>query len=177
MPVPGTHPFKYSCRRSSPCPPSKHRCSLTRHNSTSNATLLRRLIGLIQVSLLQLSFPAGLIAQSDLPESSIPTIQSTIPSPLQYGYRTKITPHFEPPPKKLQNQGQPSGEGDNKGEKPSWLKIGFNQVGRRVVMDIEVWRSTIQVCPTIRFYGIQDCPIATPVLNEAYGPMRDDIAK
>ncbi|KAF8467507.1 S-adenosyl-L-methionine-dependent methyltransferase [Russula ochroleuca] len=91
----------------------------------------------------------------NIPESSIPVIQSTIPSPLQYGYRTKITPHFEPPPKKLQKEAPtPSEE-----EKPYWLKIGFNQIGKRVVMDIE------------------ECPIATPVLNEAYEPMRDDIAK
>ncbi|KAI0292965.1 S-adenosyl-L-methionine-dependent methyltransferase [Multifurca ochricompacta] len=92
---------------------------------------------------------------SNLPETSIPTIQSTIPSPLQYGYRTKITPHFDPPPKKLQKQGPPTSEE----EKPPWLKIGFNQIGKRVVMDIE------------------ECPIATPVLNQAYTPMRENIAK
>jgi tRNA (uracil-5-)-methyltransferase len=73
-------------------------------------------------------------ALSDIPESSIPSIQPTIPSPLQYGYRTKITPHFDPPPKKLQNQPPTSSEE----EKPSWLKIGFNHIGKRVVMDIEV---------------------------------------
>ncbi|KAI9452425.1 S-adenosyl-L-methionine-dependent methyltransferase [Lactarius psammicola] len=92
---------------------------------------------------------------SNLPESSIPNIQPTIPSPLQYGYRTKITPHFEPPPKKVQKQGPSTSEEG----KPSWLKIGFNQTGRRVVMDIE------------------ECPIATPVMNETYAPMRDNIAK
>ncbi|KAF8261736.1 S-adenosyl-L-methionine-dependent methyltransferase, partial [Lactarius quietus] len=92
---------------------------------------------------------------SNLPDSSIPSIQSTIPSPLQYGYRTKITPHFDPPPKKVQKQGPSTSEEG----KPSWLKIGFNQIGKRVVMDIE------------------ECPIATPVLNEAYSPMRDDIEK
>jgi tRNA (uracil-5-)-methyltransferase len=70
----------------------------------------------------------------DLPESSIPAIQPAIPSPLQYGYRTKITPHFDPPPKKLQKQGPSTSEEG----KPSWLKIGFNQTGKRVVMDIEV---------------------------------------
>ncbi|KAI9510698.1 S-adenosyl-L-methionine-dependent methyltransferase [Russula earlei] len=91
---------------------------------------------------------------SNLPESSIPAVQSTIPSPLQYGYRTKITPHFESP-KKVQKQGSPNIEE----ERPSWLKIGFNQIGRRLVMDIE------------------ECPIATPILNEAYRPMRDDIIK
>lgn len=92
---------------------------------------------------------------SNLPKSSIPAIQPTIPSPLQYGYRTKITPHFDPPPKKVQKQGPSTSEEG----KPSWLKIGFNQTGKRVVMDIE------------------ECPIATPVLNEAYAPMRDNIAK
>jgi tRNA (uracil-5-)-methyltransferase len=74
------------------------------------------------------------MTQSDIPESSIPAIKSTIPSPLQYGYRTKITPHFEPPPKKLQKQEPTPSEK----EKPPWLKIGFNQIGKRVVMDIEV---------------------------------------
>ncbi|KAH9990497.1 S-adenosyl-L-methionine-dependent methyltransferase [Russula vinacea] len=71
---------------------------------------------------------------SNIPDSSIPVIQSTI---LPLSRSTK-----------------PDEE-----EKPSWLKIGFNQIGKRVVMDIE------------------ECPIATPVLNEAYGPMRDEIAK
>jgi len=77
----------------------------------------------------------------DLPESSIPTIQATIPSPLQYGYRTKITPHFDPPPKKLQKQGPSASEEGW----PSWLKIGFNQIGKRVVMDIEVWTRILLV--------------------------------
>ncbi|KAH9075529.1 S-adenosyl-L-methionine-dependent methyltransferase [Lactarius deliciosus] len=92
---------------------------------------------------------------SNLPESDIPAIQPTTPSPLEYGYRTKITPHFDPPPKKVQKQGPSTSEEG----KPPWLKIGFNQTGRRVVMDIE------------------ECPIATSVLNETYAPMRDNIAK
>ncbi|KAA1475389.1 S-adenosyl-L-methionine-dependent methyltransferase [Dentipellis sp. KUC8613] len=91
---------------------------------------------------------------SDLSPSVIPPIQPTIASPLQYGYRTKITPHFDAPPKKLAKAGAPPGEA-----KPDWLKIGFNHIGKRHVMDIE------------------ECPIATPVLNEAYGPLREDITK
>ncbi|KAI0056764.1 S-adenosyl-L-methionine-dependent methyltransferase [Artomyces pyxidatus] len=91
---------------------------------------------------------------SDLPQSSIPPISSTIPSPLQYGYRTKITPHFDAPPKKLQKKGAIESE-----DKPDWLKIGFNQIGRRTVMDIE------------------ECPIATPVLNERFSPLRLEIAQ
>jgi hypothetical protein len=71
---------------------------------------------------------------TDLPESSIPIIGSTFPSPLQYGYRTKITPHFDAPPVKVQKGGiLPTNS-----EKPDWLRIGFNQIGRRYAMDIEV---------------------------------------
>ncbi|CAN9282346.1 unnamed protein product [Alternaria alternata] len=35
---------------------------------------------------------------SNLPPELIPTIGDTIGSPLQYGYRTKLTPHFDGPP-------------------------------------------------------------------------------
>ena len=66
-----------------------------------------------------------------LSESSrLPTIGTTIPSPLQYGYRTKITPHFKEPPKKAQ---KPEGS-----TKPDWLKIGFNINDTSQVLDIEV---------------------------------------
>jgi tRNA (uracil-5-)-methyltransferase len=73
---------------------------------------------------------------SGLPETAIPPIQSTMASPLQYGYRTKITPHFEAPPKKFQKKKGESVASD--AEKPDWLKIGFNHIGKRQVMDIEV---------------------------------------
>ncbi|KAL6300241.1 S-adenosyl-L-methionine-dependent methyltransferase [Sparassis latifolia] len=94
---------------------------------------------------------------SELPPSAIPPILSTMPSPLQYGYRTKITPHFDAPPKKLQNNppSAPTGTAD----KPDWLNIGFNRIGTRHVMDIE------------------ECPIATPTLNEALIPLREAISK
>lgn len=65
-----------------------------------------------------------------LPESSLPTIGTTVPSPLQYGYRTKITPHFKEAPKKAQ---KPEGS-----TKPDWLKIGFNINQTSQVLDIEV---------------------------------------
>jgi tRNA (uracil-5-)-methyltransferase len=70
-----------------------------------------------------------------LPESSLPPIHPTIASPLQYGYRTKITPHFEAPPKKFR---RPNDASTHVKEKPDWLKIGFNRIGQRHVMDIEV---------------------------------------
>lgn len=66
----------------------------------------------------------------------MPPILGTIASPLQYGYRTKITPHFEAPPRRVQKSGRPSGEDET--IQPDWLKIGFNQIGKRITMDIEV---------------------------------------
>ena len=68
----------------------------------------------------------------DLPETSIPTIGSTVESPLVYGYRTKLTPHFERPPKSLREQEL------SPDEHPSWLRIGFNMTNRNMTMDIEV---------------------------------------
>ncbi|OAX31345.1 S-adenosyl-L-methionine-dependent methyltransferase [Rhizopogon vinicolor AM-OR11-026] len=94
---------------------------------------------------------------SNLPNESIPDVLPTIASPLQYGYRTKITPHFEAAPKKARTQAE-SGSADFS-DKPNWLKIGFNEIGRRTVLDIE------------------ECPISTPVLNAALGPIREDIIK
>lgn len=86
---------------------------------------------------------------SGLPESTLPSIGTTIPSPLQYGYRTKITPHFKEP-----HKGAKKPEGNSK---PDWLNIGFN------------------INDTSRVLDIEECPIATPVLNEAYGPIREKI--
>ncbi|KAH9891189.1 S-adenosyl-L-methionine-dependent methyltransferase, partial [Cubamyces lactineus] len=93
---------------------------------------------------------------SNIPPELVPTIQPTIGSPLQYGYRTKLTPHFQRPPfsfQKAQKRGDaPAVEG-----KPDWLKIGFHEVGTKHVMDIE------------------ECPIATPVINKGLGPVRDNV--
>jgi tRNA (uracil-5-)-methyltransferase len=69
----------------------------------------------------------------NLDPSLVPTVGETMASPLQYGYRTKITPHFDQPRK-----------GFAPGQIPN---IGFNEKGRRKVLDIE------------------ECPIATPALN------------
>ena len=61
---------------------------------------------------------------SELPAKLVPSPLPTIGSPLQYGYRTKITPHFDALPK---------------GKKDDWkLYIGFDTKGRRQVLDIEV---------------------------------------
>ncbi|KAI0389140.1 uracil-5--methyltransferase [Xylariaceae sp. FL0594] len=79
---------------------------------------------------------------SDLPPELIPTIGDTIGSPLQYGYRTKLTPHFDGPP------GMSRHKSKNKGlfhaERPA---IGFMLKGQRRTLDIE------------------DCPIGTDAVR------------
>ncbi|KAF8420386.1 S-adenosyl-L-methionine-dependent methyltransferase [Tirmania nivea] len=73
---------------------------------------------------------------SSLDPAVVPEIGPTWGSPLQYNYRTKLTPHFDGPRK----GGWPVGA-----EPPS---IGFQKKGQRYVIDIE------------------DCPIGTPALRE-----------
>ena len=82
---------------------------------------------------------------SALPAALVPEIGPTLPSPRQYGYRTKLTPHFDQPSKEHRDAG---GEG---------LAIGFQMKGRRTVLDIE------------------ECPIATEAINAHLGPARKDI--
>lgn len=74
---------------------------------------------------------------SGLPSSFLPSVLPTISSPKQYGYRTKITPHFDAPPKAVQRAlEQEKAVG---GRTTQWeARIGFDRKGRRTVMDIEV---------------------------------------
>ncbi|KAI4859347.1 S-adenosyl-L-methionine-dependent methyltransferase [Hypoxylon rubiginosum] len=76
---------------------------------------------------------------SQLPPELVPAIQDTIGSPLQYGYRTKLTPHFD---------GPPGGRrGNNKQPFGSRPPIGFMLKGKRSTLDIE------------------DCPIGTDAVR------------
>ncbi|KAJ2899353.1 hypothetical protein MKZ38_003282 [Zalerion maritima] len=80
---------------------------------------------------------------SNLTPEQVPEVGETVGSPLQYGYRTKLTPHYD----------QPRGEGTSRGKKnkvpfSSRPDVGFQKVGSRSVLDIE------------------ECPIATEVLNK-----------
>ncbi|KAL4254922.1 class I-like SAM-binding methyltransferase superfamily protein [Abortiporus biennis] len=90
---------------------------------------------------------------SNLPGTDIPTVLPTIGSPLQYSYRTKLTPHFDAPTK---NQAKNI---PDDGSRPEWLRIGFNGTNSRSVMDIE------------------ECPIGTKVLNEKYAETREEVAR
>jgi tRNA (uracil-5-)-methyltransferase len=69
---------------------------------------------------------------SNLPASVVPAVGDTIPSPLQYGYRTKLTPHFDGPPRWKQDRRH--------GAKVTWPEvppIGFMKKGTRKTIDIE----------------------------------------
>jgi tRNA (uracil-5-)-methyltransferase len=69
---------------------------------------------------------------SNLPASLVPAVGDTIPSPLQYGYRTKLTPHFDGPPRYKQDKRH--------GLKVTWPgtpPIGFMLKGTRKTLDIE----------------------------------------
>ncbi|KAI1271491.1 S-adenosyl-L-methionine-dependent methyltransferase [Xylaria sp. FL0933] len=75
---------------------------------------------------------------SELPPDLIPAIADTIGSPLQYGYRTKLTPHFDGPPGPRRNKTATFTQ------RPD---IGFMLKGKRTTLDIE------------------DCPIGTEVVR------------
>jgi len=80
---------------------------------------------------------------SNLPPELIPTIGDTIGSPLQYGYRTKLTPHFDGPPDARRSDGRNGIKRTFKELPP----IGFMKKGTRITIDIE------------------DCPIGTDAVR------------
>ncbi|RCI14341.1 hypothetical protein L249_6067 [Ophiocordyceps polyrhachis-furcata BCC 54312] len=82
-----------------------------------------------------------------LPDHLIPPIGETIASPLQYGYRTKLTPHFDGPPSATRRPHKKNRQGEPRPAFEACPDIGFLRKGRRSVMDIE------------------DCPIATAAIR------------
>ncbi|KAK3712770.1 tRNA(m5U54)methyltransferase [Vermiconidia calcicola] len=91
---------------------------------------------------------------SHLPQSAIPEVGETIGSPLQYGYRTKLTPHFDSPP---------NGRRDKRhGKQVTWPEvppIGYMKKGTRKTMDIE------------------DCPIGTDAVRIGLKSERKRVAE
>ncbi|KAH6711081.1 S-adenosyl-L-methionine-dependent methyltransferase [Leptodontidium sp. MPI-SDFR-AT-0119] len=81
---------------------------------------------------------------SDLPPELIPLIGDTIGSPLQYGYRTKLTPHFDGPPGHMSKKDKMRGHRLYFERAPD---IGFMQKGLKKTLDIE------------------DCPIGTDAVR------------
>lgn len=81
---------------------------------------------------------------SNLPPERVPPIQDTFGSPLQYNYRTKLTPHFEAPPGAFFRRKKP----ETKIFYTSVPAIGFNEKSTRITIDIE------------------DCPIGTGAVRK-----------
>ena len=81
---------------------------------------------------------------SRLAPELVPKIGDTIGSPLKYGYRTKLTPHFDGPPGHLSKQDKRNGARNYFTEVPP---IGFMLKGQRKTLDIE------------------DCPIGTDAVR------------
>ena len=89
---------------------------------------------------------------SDLPIDTTPFVNDTIGSPLQYGYRTKLTPHFDGPP----------GVGYRNKNKETFKTMppfGFMQKNTRWTIDIE------------------DCPIGTKAVRAGLRSERERLAK
>lgn len=93
---------------------------------------------------------------SNLAPELIPAIGDTIGSPLQYGYRTKLTPHFDGPPGRHSIRKGKEGTGPGFVEVPP---IGFMMKGRRTTIDIE------------------DCPIGTDAVRQGMRRERERVAK
>jgi tRNA (uracil-5-)-methyltransferase len=81
---------------------------------------------------------------SQLPPELVPVIEDTIGSPLQYGYRTKLTPHFDGPPGYISKADKRNGVRNYFTKAPD---IGFMAKGQKRTLDIE------------------DCPIGTDVVR------------
>lgn len=91
---------------------------------------------------------------SSLAPEVVPVVGDTIGSPLQYGYRTKLTPHFDGPPGSMGRKA--------KGQKKEFTQvpaIGFLQKGTRKTIDIE------------------DCPIGTDAVREGMKRERERVAR
>ncbi|EPE26644.1 S-adenosyl-L-methionine-dependent methyltransferase [Glarea lozoyensis ATCC 20868] len=93
---------------------------------------------------------------SELSPKLVPTIRDTIGSPLQYGYRTKLTPHFDGPPGHLSKQDKRNGVRNFFTEPPP---IGFMLKGQRKTLDIE------------------DCPIGTDAVRMGMKRERANVVK
>lgn len=78
-------------------------------------------------------------------ENGLPIVDNTEPSPLQYGYRTKLTPHFNLPYTKPKEYPPPS--------------LGFGAKGR------PTWRPEAEG-GNFSVLDIEECTIGTPTINK-----------
>lgn len=91
---------------------------------------------------------------SGLPADLVPEVAPTVGSPLQYGYRTKLTPHFDGPP-----GGRRAGRKGETARFESVPEIGFMKKGTRRTLDIE------------------ECPIGTPSVQKGLIRERQRVAE
>ncbi|KAI9828131.1 MAG: tRNA(m5U54)methyltransferase [Thelocarpon impressellum] len=91
---------------------------------------------------------------SGLSSGQVPAVGPTFGSPLQYSYRTKLTPHFDGPPG---SRGRRKGKKDVRWE--TTPPIGFMKKGTRQTIDIE------------------DCPIATDAVRQGLKSERARVAQ
>lgn len=94
---------------------------------------------------------------STLTPDVVPLVGETIGSPLQYGYRTKLTPHFDGPPGSLSRKAGLNGA--KRKEFDQVPPIGFNLKGTRRVIDIE------------------DCPLGTEVVRSGLARERNRVTE
>lgn len=83
----------------------------------------------------------------------VPTIGETFASPMQFGYRTKLTPHFE------NGGGRKAKNHDEEEEEVKVPPIGFTYKNRRLDMDIE------------------DCPLGTDIVRRGLTSERKRVAE
>ena len=121
---------------------------------------------------------------SGLTQELVPEVRETVGSPKQWGYRTKITPHFDAPPnwaRKAELNAKPKPElvreeetvngldmGVQEEAQPTrkWeCRIGFERKGRPGVLDIEVSTTVVVLVNANQCAFMQECPIATSVIN------------
>lgn len=93
---------------------------------------------------------------SNLPAELVPEVIDTMGSPLQYEYRTKLTPHFDGPPG---HRSRTDARNGIKKVHEVVPPIGFMLKGRRATLDIE------------------DCPIGTPAVRAGMKRERIRVAK
>ncbi|GMM34347.1 tRNA (uracil(54)-C(5))-methyltransferase [Saccharomycopsis crataegensis] len=86
--------------------------------------------------------------------NALPKISDTVPSPLQYNYRTKLTPHFDLP------------RGKFNPEMIDMPALGFGAKGR------PTWRESVQG-GNKSVLDVEDCAIGTSVLNKAMSNERE----
>ena len=95
-----------------------------------------------------------------LAEGLVPEIDDTVASPLQYNYRTKITPHFDLPRRAAREPLE------------KCPPLGFGQKGR------PEWRKdTLDVGGNAAILDIEECALATEILNVGLANERARFAK